>query len=77
MDQEWIDALKALAADYKQRLIDRVAAPGLSWPETETYLRTAMLELLREIREAEEALRKKLEEDAAAADTEVLSRAFT
>jgi hypothetical protein len=77
MDEAWIATLKSLRDQYVERLNAKIELPGRDWPETEAYLREALLELSRELRAAEEALRKKNAEDTTDGEVEVISQGFT
>lgn len=77
MDAHYIETLRELRDDYAARLKDKAALPNLSWPETETYLRDAMLELGRELREAEKQADEDARQAASDADTECITQAYT
>lgn len=77
MDAAYIATLTELRDDYADRLKAKTALPNLSWPETETYLRDAMLELARELREAEKQLAEETAKAASDADTECITQAVT
>jgi hypothetical protein len=66
----YIEQLTAIRDRYVQMLANRQGLPGMSWPESEEFLRTAIRELNAMIREG----------DAAASDdidTESVSQAVT
>jgi len=77
MDAEYIATLKELRDEYATRLKSKTAMPNLSWPDTETYLRDAMLELGRELQAAEKELAEETAKAASDADTECVTQAVT
>ena len=77
MDAQYIATLKELRDDYAARLKAKTAMANLSWHETETYLRDAMLDLGRELREAEKQAEEDAKQAALDADTEAVTQAIT